>query len=197
MIFENLFIEYPKLECIKNDIISAYNLLVECYKNKNKTLICGNGGSASDSEHIVGELMKGFNLNRFTKIAGLELELKNIQGALRSISLVSQTSLITAITNDIGADMIFAQQVYGYLDKGDILICLSTSGNAKNVINAAKVAKAIGGKVIAFTGKNGGQIKDYADITIKLPADKTYQVQELTLPVYHAICAMLEEEFFS
>ena len=190
-IFDKLFGDYPVLSCVKSEIFSAYETIKECYINKNKTLICGNGGSASDSEHIVGEFMKGFLLKRPVNIAGFEL-----QKTLRSISLVSQTSIITAVANDISPDMIFAQQVYGYMDEGDILIALSTSGNAQNVINAALTAKFLNGKVIALTGKTGGKLKNICDIAITLPYDITYKIQEYTLPIYHAICAMTESEFF-
>lgn len=225
-IFENLFCEYAALKCIKDDIKSAYKLIKECYAGKKKTLICGNGGSASDSEHIVGELMKGFKLKRpvsseikekikkiSSKINSKDSKdindtknIKNIndmditdkfQEPLRSISLVSHSSLITAVSNDIGGDMIFAQQVYGYMDEGDILIALSTSGSAVNVVNAAVTAKAMNGKVIALTGETGGKLKQICDVTIKLPVSETYRIQEYTLPVYHALCAMIENEFFA
>ena len=193
-IFNNLFEDYAALLCVKDEIKSAYEILKECYANKKKTLICGNGGSASDSEHIVGEFMKGFLLKRPVEIAGIN---NKLQGALRSISLVSQTSLITAVANDIGADMIFAQQVYGYMDDGDVLIAMSTSGNAENVVNAAITAKAMNGKTIALTGNTGGKLKDICDITITMPSCETYKIQEYTLPVYHAVCAMVESEFFN
>jgi len=187
-IFDGLFEDYRALLCAKDEIKSAYEIIKECYTNKKKTLICGNGGSASDSEHIVGEFMKGFLLKRPAE--------NKLQGALRSISLVSQTALITAIANDIGADMIFAQQVYGYMDEGDVLIALSTSGNAENVINAAVTAKAMNGKAIAITGETGGALKNICDAAIMLPSRDTYKIQEYTLPVYHALCAMTESEFF-
>ena len=190
-IFDNLFEDYNILTRVKNEIKSAYDIIKECYANKKKTLICGNGGSAADSEHIVGEFMKGFLLKRPVEIGGIKL-----QGALRSISLVSHTSLITAVSNDNGADLIFAQQVYGYMDEGDVLIALSTSGNAVNVINAAITAKAMNGRVIAFTGETGGKLKNICDAAITLPFSETYKIQEYTLPVYHAICAMIESEFF-
>jgi D-sedoheptulose 7-phosphate isomerase len=191
-IFDKLFDDYNALLSVKNEIKSAYDVILNCYLNKKKTLICGNGGSASDSEHIVGEFMKGFLLKRQVD----NTKLNRLQGALRSISLVSQTSLITAIANDNGADMIFAQQVYGYMDPGDVLIALSTSGNAENVINAAVTAKALDGKVIAITGESGGKLKNICDIVITVPSSETYKIQEFTLPVYHAICAMSESEFF-
>lgn len=194
-IFDNLFENHSALLSVKDKINSAYEIIRECYANKKKTLVCGNGGSASDSEHIVGEFMKGFVLSRPAEINIGESKNK-LQGALRSISLVSQTALITAIANDIGADMIFAQQVYGYMDEGDVLIALSTSGNAENVVNAAVTAKALNGKVIAFTGENGGKLKDICDVAVTMPSNGTYKIQEYTLPVYHALCAMTESEFF-
>lgn len=192
-IFDNLFADYPVLLHIKDEIKSAYEIVKECYANKKKTLICGNGGSAADSEHIVGEFMKGFLLKRPVNLNNINPKL---QGALRSISLVSQTAIITAIANDIGAEMIFAQQVYGYMDEGDVLIAMSTSGNAENVVNAVITAKALSGKSVAFTGQGEGKLKDICDITVKLPSLETYKIQEYTLPVYHAICAMIESEFF-
>ena len=222
-IFENLFCRYADLECVKNDIESAYDILMKCYADKKKTLICGNGGSASDCEHIVGEFMKGFMLKRpvssefSDRIDRIDKIVKTVKAAnindaadavnkkrisemfqetLRSISLVSHSSLITAVANDISGDMIFAQQVYGYMDEGDVLIALSTSGNAVNVINAAVTAKAMNGKVIAVTGETGGTLKSICDTAIKLPASETYKVQEYTLPVYHVLCAMVENEFF-
>jgi phosphoheptose isomerase len=205
-IFNSLISEYSALECVKCDIKAAYNLLKECYLSKKKTLICGNGGSASDSEHIAGELMKGFMLKR-----PLDIKTKNLlterypqsnaitdklQGTLRAISLASQTSIMTAVSNDIGGDMLFAQQVYGYLDDGDILIALSTSGNAPNVINAAVTARALNGKVISFIGADGGKLKEISNVAVCLPSVETYKIQEYTLPVYHALCAMIENEFF-
>ena len=198
-IFEDLFSDYRALESVKIEIISAYDILITCYSNKKKTMLCGNGGSASDCEHIVGEFMKGFKLKRPLS-TGISI-LDNLQTPLRSLSLVSQTSLITAIANDIGADYIFAQQVLGYADEGDVLIALSTSGNAENILNAAHTAHALKCKIIVLTGKNGGKLGDICRDSdnyciIKLPSDETYKIQELTLPVYHALCAAVENEFF-
>jgi phosphoheptose isomerase len=193
-IFDDLFADYSALESVKSGIYAAYNILIECYSRGKKTLICGNGGSAADCEHITGELMKGFKLKRpvSPEIPGLP----GLQTPLRSISLVSQSSLITAVANDIGAEYIFAQQVLGYADNGDVLIALSTSGNAVNVYNAALTAHALKCKTIAFTGRNGGKLKDISDCLINMPADETYKIQEFTLPVYHALCAAVENEFF-
>lgn len=206
-IFEGLFKQYPELECCRNIIEKAFEVLKKCFENGGKVLICGNGGSAADSEHIVGELMKGFLLKRPISDADKE-KLKaafpedsdyfsdKLQGALPAISLVSQLALSTALINDIGADMIFAQQVYGYAQQGDVLISISTSGNAKNVANAVMVARVMGAKTIGMTGGNGGLLQDLCDITIRVPPNETFKVQEYHLPVYHVLCAMIEEEFF-
>lgn len=191
-IYKQLLNDYHALYCMETEILQAYEMLRGCYAGKNKVLICGNGGSAADCEHIVGELMKGFMLPR--TVEGVAVN--RLQGTLRAISLVSQTALISAIANDIGADMIFAQQVYGYMDNGDVLIALSTSGNAANVVKAAETALMLGGKVLAITGKSGGTLKNVSTLSLCFPFDETYKIQEYTLPVYHALCAMLESEFF-
>lgn len=206
-IFENLFIHYPRLAICRNDIEKAFALLKHCYMDGGKVLICGNGGSAADSEHIVGELMKGYLLKR--RICEKDIEKiqkafpenwqfisENLQGALPAISLVSQSAISSAFSNDVSSEMVFAQQVYGYLKEEDVVIGLSTSGNSKNVVNAIRIAKAMGGETIGFTGENGGTLKDYCDVAIKVPADETYRIQEYHLPVYHALCAMIEAEFF-
>jgi phosphoheptose isomerase len=171
-------------------------------------LICGNGGSASDAEHITGELMKGFLLKRPVP-ADFRVKLEsafgasdgayladNLQGAVPAISLVSQSAIITAFSNDVASDMAFAQQVYGYGRPGDVLIGLSTSGNSGNVINAAKTAKAIGMGVIGITGEMGGDLAQFCDFTIRAPEKVTYLAQEYHLPIYHCLCAMIESELF-
>jgi D-sedoheptulose 7-phosphate isomerase len=170
-------------------------------------LICGNGGSAADSEHIVGELMKGFKLKRpipqtaraalarLFPEKGADLA-DHLQGALPAISLTGHPALSSAFANDVRADMVYAQQVYGYGRPGDMLIALSTSGNSTNILNAAKIAKAFGMAVLGMTGQGGGKLSELSDVCIRVPAEETYRVQELKLPVYHALCAMLEEEFF-
>lgn len=206
-IFEKLFCEIPELEVCRESIWQAFDILKECYLHNKKIMVCGNGGSASDSEHIVGELMKGFNLERRIcekdreKLKALYTEdgeeIANcLQGALPAISLVSQTSLSTAYLNDISADMVFAQQVYGYSNSGDVLVGISTSGNSVNVIKAVKVARAFEVKTIGLTGKDGGALKEICDVCICVPGNKTYRVQEYHVSVYHALCAMLEIEFF-
>ncbi len=207
VIFDNLFIARPDLEICRRSIADAFNILQACYRNKGKVLICGNGGSAADSEHIVGELMKGFLLKREIpdehknrlKLAfpdQWEYLSDKLQGALPAISLVSQVALSTAIANDVDQDMVFAQQVYGYGREGDVLICISTSGNSGNVVNAARVASAFGLKAIGMTGNSGGELNKLCDVVIRVPECETYKVQEYHISVYHALCAMLEAEFF-
>lgn len=204
-IIEALFNTYPALENNKSEIEAANKLLVDCYKNGGKVLVCGNGGSAADSEHIVGELMKGFNLKRplpeeirrkFSDFEDGAYIADTLQMPLRAISLVSHTGLMTAFSNDCDADLIFAQQVLGYGDKNDVLIALSTSGNSKNVVFAAETAKALGLKVLSITGEKDSRLSALSDVTVKLPKHTPFEVQELTLPVYHALCASIEAEFF-
>ena len=193
----DFYIRYPELECCKDDIEKALQLMIETYKNNGKILLCGNGGSASDSEHIVGELMKGFLLKRQVTDERLSQEMKeNLQGALPAISLNSQTALMTAFNNDLNPDFVFAQQVYGYAKANDLLIGISTSGNSENVLNAVKVANSMGVKSIVLTGKDGGKLKNLATVSICVPANETYKIQEYHLPVYHYLCAKVEEEFF-
>ena len=167
--------------------------------------MCGNGGSAADSEHIVGELMKGFHLSRklatedknpFSDLPdGLKIA-DGLQKGLPAISLVSHTGFMTAFLNDCDPELLFAQQVYVYMKNQDVLIALSTSGNSKNVVNACITAKALNGKTIAITGEKASRLSEICDVTIQLPSTDTAEIQEYTLPVYHCICAMLEEEFF-
>ena len=204
-ILDTLFETYPILNGCENDIKAALDMIIDCYKNGRKILVCGNGGSAADSEHIVGELMKGFNLKRpvpaelkkkFAEAENGEKIASTLQMPLRAISLASHTGLMTAFANDCDADMIFAQQVLGFGDKDDVLIALSTSGNSKNVVYATETAKVLGLKVLSITGGNDSKLSAIADITVKLPKYTPFEVQELTLPVYHALCAATEAEFF-
>lgn len=205
-IFETLYSTYPTLVPCHSDIEKAYNLLLECARAKATVLVCGNGGSAADSEHIVGELMKGFNLKRpltseekalFTEVSDGEEIAEKLQRGIRAISLVSQSGLITAFSNDIDPEFIFAQQVFAYAQKKeDVLIALSTSGNSKNVVKAANTAKAVGIRSIAITGEKDSKLSVVSDITVKLPAHTPFEVQELTLPVYHALCAAIEADMF-
>jgi len=199
--------DHPPLAACKEDITQAFLQLKATFQGGSKVLVCGNGGSAADSEHIVGELMKGFMLKRkLPKDARARIETSagiygeyiadNLQGALPAISLVSQSAIISAFANDVAADMVFAQQVYGYGKPGDCLIGLSTSGNAKNVVYAMHTAKAIGLATIALTGQCGGMLKDICDITICAPSDVTPKIQEYHLPIYHTLCMMIESAFF-
>ena len=204
-IFEKLFVDYPALGVCRDSVADAYFILKSTYDKGGKVLVCGNGGSAADCEHIVGELMKGFRLKRtltetevsaFSSYENGEEIAKTLQKGLPAISLVSHTGLMTAFMNDCDADSIFAQQVYAYMNEGDSLIALSTSGNSENVCRACITAKVKGGKVVAFTGANGGKILALCDATVRLPSADTAQIQEYTLPLYHCLCAMLEEEYF-
>jgi D-sedoheptulose 7-phosphate isomerase len=207
-ICDKLFERFPRLIVCKEQLDSAFFILKECCEKDGKVLVCGNGGSAADSEHIVGELMKGFILKRPISLKDEDKLRKafpddwaylsyNLQGALPAISLVSQVSVCTAYANDVASDMAFAQQVFGYGRSGDVLIGLSTSGNSANVIHAARVAKAMGMKSVGFTGDSGGQLAGLCDVTIKAPSDETFKIQEDHQPIYHALCAMLEDEFFN
>ena len=193
----DLFERYPQLNICAKDIEKALAIMIDTYKNGGKILVCGNGGSASDADHIVGELMKGFLKDRKVTDERIPQELRGkLQGALPAISLSAHTSLMTATINDNDADMIFAQQVYGYAKENDLLIAISTSGNSKNVVNAVKVAKSLGVKAIVLTGETGGELKQFADVTICAPSTETYKIQEYHLPIYHYLCAKVEEEFF-
>ncbi|MDR0852171.1 MAG: SIS domain-containing protein [Clostridiales Family XIII bacterium] len=198
---------FPELKTIECDIAAAYEALQELFSNDGKLLIAGNGGSAADADHIVGELMKGFCKRRritedFVKeLSNIDSESgavlgANLQGALPAIALTNHTALSTAFANDVSGALTFAQQVYGYGKPGDVLLAISTSGNSKNVCYAAVTAKALGMKVIAFTGIPGGALARTADIPVRVPEQETYKVQELQLPIYHCWCLMLEEYFF-
>ncbi len=194
---KSIFERYPQLECCKEDIEKALRLMIETYKKGGKILVCGNGGSAADCEHIVGELMKGFLSERKINDERLSREMiENLQGALPAISLCSQTALMTAFNNDCNPDYVFAQQVYGYAKEDDLLFAITTSGNSKDVVNAVKLAKEIGIRTIALTGESGGEVKNTADVTICVPSAKTYEIQEYHLPIYHYLCAEVEKEFF-
>jgi phosphoheptose isomerase len=199
-----LFERYPLLSACKDQLRAAFDLLAAAYRNGNKLLVCGNGGSAADSEHIVGELMKGFlkrrplpaeDIAKLEAAGGKEIG-SRLQGTLAAISLPSQMSLLTATANDGDYDLTFAQQVYGLGRAGDVLLAISTSGNSANVCNAVIVAKAFGLKSIALTGKAGGELAPLADIAIKVPFDNVAEIQELHLPVYHWLSTELEATFF-
>lgn len=204
---KQLVIRYPELDVCLPQIQTAIDLLKDCFAAGGKVLVCGNGGSASDAEHIVGELMKGYMSKRpLSKGQKQALNdaalpdgdyLKNhLQGALPAISLVSLTSLISAFSNDVSAELVYAQQVYGYGKAGDVLWGISTSGNARNVLLAMQTAKAFGLKTIGLSGTNGGELNALCDVIIRVPGENTPFVQERHLPVYHTICAVLEADFF-
>jgi len=194
---KELLERYPQLKVCEEDIKSAMELIRDTYKNGGKVLVCGNGGSCSDSEHIVGELMKGFKSMRKVTDERIPEELRcGLQGALPAISLPSQTGVLSAFINDVDPDMMYAQLVYGYATEKDLLIGLSTSGNSKNVVNAAKVAKAVGAKAMAMTGKKESKLSEICDACIRVPETETYKIQELHLPVYHYLCAQIEADVF-
>lgn len=204
---ELLISRYPVLECCEDSIIRAYFILEESYVTGHKLLVAGNGGSAADSEHIVGELMKGFKLARkldkaiAQKLIEENQELgkilaENLQGALPAIALDGHLALSTAYMNDCEPLLCFAQQVNGYGVEGDLLLGISTSGNSKNILYAAVTAHAKGMKVIGLTGAKNSKLEQMSDVCIKVPQTETYMIQELHLPVYHCLCLMLEDRFF-
>ena len=203
----HLIDRYPKLIICREDIVKAYEFLEAAYRNGRKLLVSGNGGSASDSEHIVGELMKEFrlkrkvyadqaeNLRQIDPEMGMVLA-ENLQGALPAICLTGHSALTTAFMNDANADLIFAQQVNGYGKPGDVYLGISTSGNSKNVLYAAITARSKGLKIIGLTGEKDNKLMKFADVCIRVPETETYKIQELHLPVYHCLCLMLEDRFF-
>lgn len=190
---------YPALREMSAEINQTFELLRDCFEAGGKLLVCGNGGSSADSDHIVGELMKGFY-----KLRPLQSDEKDrygelgdkLQGALPAIALTQHSALSTAFLNDVDPEMVFAQQVYGYGNAGDVFLGLSTSGNSVNVVAAAKVAAAKGMKVITMTGRDGGKLKALSDVCLVAPAQITADIQEYHLPIYHTLCAMIEEYFF-
>lgn len=198
---------YPKLHIVRPEIEKAFELLKNCYISGGKTLVGGNGGSAADAEHIVGELMKGFQSRRVLtvdmrqKLCGIDNVMgctlaESLQEALPAIALGNHLSLCSAFANDVDGNQVYAQQVWGYGQREDVLWGISTSGNAVNIKYAVIAAKAKGMKVIGLTGKDGGYLGSAADVAIKVPETETYLIQELHLPVYHSLCLMLEDEFF-
>ena len=194
---KELMERYPALEVCRDSIQQAAELMIDIYRRGGKVLVCGNGGSAADSEHIVGELMKGFLFPRTVTDGRIPEALrKNLQGALPAISLPSQCSILSAFVNDVEPDMMYAQLVYGYAREQDLVIGISTSGNSKNVVNAVKVANSIGAKTLSLTGEGGGILGKISDVTVKVPAMETFKIQEYHLPVYHYLCAAVEKYFF-
>ncbi len=204
---EGLLARHPELEPVQEDIVAAYRLMEDAYSRGGKLLIAGNGGSAADAEHIAGELMKRFKRPRPVSAAfadkllsvdparGAKLA-KNLERSLMAIPLVAHEALTTAYINDVDGLGVFAQQLFGYGREGDVFLGISTSGNSENVLSAAVVAKAMGIRVIGLTGAGGGKLAELADVTVRAPAEETYLIQELHLPIYHCWCLMLEERFF-
>lgn len=202
-----LITRYPVLDVCREDIMRAYEVIREAYEKKGMLLVCGNGGSGADSEHIVGELMKEFAIKRPLKeeeqkklkessAQNGELLASHLQGSLPAVTLTGNIALSTAFANDAMPELVFAQQVYGYGNENSVLLGISTSGNSQNVIYALETARAKGMKTIALTGDGGGRMKKLADVCIRVPAVLTPDVQELHLPVYHTLCMMIEEAFF-
>lgn len=206
-ILSNLFVCYPVLEVCRDAVFKAVQEMIISYRRGGKLLVCGNGGSAADSLHMVAELMKAFVLPRSlsqddcNKIYEVSPDtadylVKNLQQALPAISLVSETALFTAYANDMAPNLSFAQQVLSYGKEDDILFAISTSGNSANVIYAAQVARVRGMKIIVLTGETGGKLRAWADVLVNVPSSITYQIQEYHLPIYHVLCLALENEFF-
>lgn len=206
-IIDSLIMRYSALEVCQQDLLQSVELLINCYKNGGKILVCGNGGSAADAQHIVGELMKGFVLPRTLssekQIAiqrafpeNSQYLIDNLQETLPAISLLGETALTSAYSNDKAPDLVFAQQVLGHGNAGDVLLAISTSGTSRNVVYACQIAKIQNMQIIGLTGASGGKMRELCDVTICAPSDSTYQIQEYHLPIYHAICLALEEEFF-
>ena len=198
---------YPSIASCKQDIINAYLIMEECYEHDGKLLIAGNGGSAADSEHIAGELMKRFKtprpvtpgmaekLKQIDPVRGEDLA-KNLERGLMAIPLVAHEALSTAYINDVDGLGVFAQQLFGFGREGDVFLGISTSGNSKNVMSATVVARALGIRVIGLTGAKGGELAEVADVIVRVPETETYMIQELHLPIYHCLCLMLEDYFF-
>lgn len=202
---KELINRFPKLEVIKKEIEKVINETINTYERGNKVLIAGNGGSACDSEHIAGELLKSFLKKRpisenirkeLLKIEDGKYIADNLESPLRAVALTSHLGLSSAYLNDKEPYLVFAQQLLGFGDRGDIFFAISTSGNAKNIIYAAKLAKAMGIKIVSFTNQNGGKLAEMADIAVKAPAEETYITQEYHEAVYHEICIRVEEHFF-
>lgn len=193
----DLYQRYPQLSICKEAIEATIFAMENTYRNGGKVLLCGNGGSCADCDHIVGELMKGFLLARPVTDTRIPEDLRRkLQGSLPAISLPSQSAILSAFANDADPELIYAQLVYGYAKPEDMFVGLSTSGNSANVVQAARIAKALGLKTAAMTGQKKSKLSEICDITIKVPETETYKIQELHLPVYHDICAKVEKNFF-
>ena len=206
-VLQNLFNHYPELKICESDILKAFDLLAGCYDNDGTVYVCGNGGSCADAAHIVGELMKGFVRKRPLSqgeqdcLRGLDAVdgsylADHLQRGLRAVSLMSQEALSSAVGNDLGGDLAPAQQLFGFARLHDVLWGISTSGNARNIALACKVAKLKRLKIIGMTGEGGGTLASLANVCIRVPAKDTYRVQEYHLPIYHALCMMIEYRYF-
>lgn len=205
--FERVLALHPDLRDVLPDAVRATELLASCFRGGGKLLLCGNGGSAADCEHLAAELVNKFERERPIS-AELEAQFRrdfgdegaflaaHLQGALPAISLVSQGALVSALANDVSAEMVFAQQVFAYGKRGDALLAISTSGHSGNVLHALRVARLCGVSTIGLTGRDGGAMRELCDVCIVVPRSQTAQIQEAHLPLYHAICGALEEEFF-
>ena len=204
---EELINRYPELEVCEDDIVQAYELIQDAYDHNHKLLIAGNGGSAADSEHMAGELMKRFKTARpvnkelADKIKSVDSNrgerlIQNLEMPLRAVPLTSHLALTTAYMNDADATGVFAQQMLGFGDEGDVFLAISTSGNSENIIYACILAKALGIRIVGLTGKNESKISELADVCIRVPEIETYKIQERHLPVYHCLCLMLENHYF-
>ncbi len=202
-----LISRYPALSGCRDDIEAAFSEMCEAYDHHKKLLIAGNGGSAADSEHITGELMKRFKITRpidrdlADRIMSVDKErgerlVRNLEMPLRAVPLTSHIAITTAYMNDADATGVFAQQLLGYGDEGDVFLAISTSGNSENIICACVIAKALGIKIIGLTGQKESRLSEYADVCIRVPETETYRIQELHLPVYHCLCLMLENRYF-
>ncbi len=203
-----LFQRYPALVCCEEEILQLEQLLIETYEHGGKLLLCGNGGSCADCDHIVGELMKGFLQFRPMEeemkqrfFSALEKEdasylIPSLQRGLPAISLPSSAAVLSAFANDAVPNLIYAQLVYGYAKPQDLFLGLSTSGNSRNIVWAAKTAKALGIRTAALTGARISKLYEVCDCTVRVPETETFKVQELHLPVYHYLCASIEEYFF-
>ena len=204
---EELLSRYPALSACKSDVVAALETLVSSVRAGGTILLCGNGGSAADCEHIAGELLKGF-LSRRKMSDGTAQKFRaslgdgageyveKLQGGIPAVSLPSQAGVLTAYSNDVDAEFMYAQLVYAYAKENDVLVAISTSGNSKNCVRAAETAKALGIKTVALTGAKESRLSALCDVTVRAPETETFKVQEYHLPVYHYLCAALEEEFF-
>ena len=200
--------DYPSLNSLKEDLARAAEMIIDCYEKGGKLLLCGNGGSSADADHLAAELMKSFETTRpldsslkerLSEISDSRGDYlgEKLEHALPAISLVSNSALTSAISNDTGAALVFAQQIVGLGNEGDVLVAISTSGNSSNVVDACITAKALNLNIIGLTGESGGKMKEFCDVVLNVPEKKTARVQELHLPVMHALCRITENHFYN